>query len=90
MQVQTVLLVVKTDTQSELWHYFSYISDSFHGNKNRGMGASQRDLHKVCCEAERNMALFLLHINSCRQRELRRPDPDMPTLCVHGIHRATG
>lgn len=36
VQVQVVTLVVNAGAQSEIWHYFTYMSNSFLDEKNRG------------------------------------------------------
>lgn len=45
-QVQVVSLGVKAEAQSKIGHRTAYVSDSFHGDKNRG-SASTSELNDV-------------------------------------------
>lgn len=50
--IQVVLLVVKAGTQSIICNYFTYISNSFHGDENRGTNVSPNDLERSQCAVE--------------------------------------
>lgn len=68
-------LVVKAKTVIKIWHYFTFIGSSFHGNRNRGM-SDLDNLHGLLSmqmQGAKYGAISLIERQSRSERELTPP-----------------